>query len=442
VPGDEITEIRPGYRLTVNGKTFELGSLTAFCSNTVGDGLHMTNDDDHVIVRNNFTATNAWAAASATTLGNFTAGVLTVRGDFTVNHEGGTSSSYKAFMPSGTKVVLDGDSPQTILFSYSSPTLSHLDTVEIRGASVKTTATDVTIEDALNIFSGARLNFTGDGDFDVDGTITIDGGYLQGQHDSNIVDGAVLIDNGGTLDAPDTVTFHDQVTVQNASTLSGGAAQFSSRLPDIDNIATSAYAMGQTYLTGDVVMVKSLELPDVPLTVNTDNSLTLDGHTLTHGGSFHYYCGNTANDGLRMTDPDDLLIVGGNFTAENTYNRPLCTTVGSSHRARSGSPATSRRTAAAARAATGPLSRLAPSWCSTARQARPSSSRAPAPARTASRTSRCETPSTCSSAATSTRPATWTSTGASTARPATTPPWATCACARAAPSTTTRPSSA
>ncbi len=327
VPGANHVYIRPEASVTVNGHRLEVEHLTYYDTNPGGEGLIMTNPADVVVVRANFAAVNVRDHGYATTHGNLSSGALHVRGNFAATHEGG-SSSYRAFMPSGTRVVLDGSSAQSVTFSQSSPSHSHFDTVEIRGAGLKTSAVDVTVEDAVEIYSGARWSFTGGADLDADGSVTIDGGYLYGEHDDNRIAGAVLVDNGGTIDFPARVTFDDQVTVRNGSTMTGGNANFATRLPDVDDIRTSTYLVATNYVTGDVVMVRDVELPDVALIVNMGNSLSLAGHTLTHGGSLTYYCSNTDRDGLRMTDPNDLLVVGDSFTATVPCDHGRCTTEG------------------------------------------------------------------------------------------------------------------
>ncbi|MBI4551111.1 MAG: hypothetical protein HY710_02500, partial [Candidatus Latescibacteria bacterium] len=116
--------INGGALLTVNGQSLSIGGdLTVTISNTNPDGLIMTAPNDVVTVEGVATFTTVSNHGSADSQGQFTAGLLRLRGGFTQTRNGALASQ-KSFVSTGTRVVCDGEGSQSIAFSNPSVSVS------------------------------------------------------------------------------------------------------------------------------------------------------------------------------------------------------------------------------------------------------------------------------------------------------------------------------
>lgn len=254
--------VNGGAVLTVNGQQVSInGDLTVILSNTSGDGLILTNPADEVIVVGNAHFTTLNANGSASSVGNFSDGVLRVQGNFTQTRVG-ASSGLNVFVSTGTKVVLDGTSPQTMSFFEAGVANSRLHDIDVENTAGVTFNTSVFIDGQLSLADG--------------------------------------------------------VTLSQASNLS---TYFATRLPIIAPSAT--YSVFNTRTSGPVVMTGAVNMPESisSLFVEQSNTLTLAGNSLEVGGGLTVTLSNTTGDGLIMTDPSDVLTVNGDalFTTESQH---------------------------------------------------------------------------------------------------------------------------
>jgi hypothetical protein len=79
--------VQPFHKLVIDGHSLSVGSdLHVTITNTVGDGLIMTNAADEVVVNGDVVFTHGTDHDQATSLGNYTDGVIRARGDFIQTH--------------------------------------------------------------------------------------------------------------------------------------------------------------------------------------------------------------------------------------------------------------------------------------------------------------------------------------------------------------------
>ncbi|NUN13803.1 MAG: VWA domain-containing protein [Myxococcales bacterium] len=154
--GSDILKIEGG-QLTIGG------ALWVSMVNPSGGktyGLHMTDAADIVDVAG---AATFWAPdyqSAVNTLNQFTHGELQVGGNFKADY--GYQSSPRTFVSSGTKVVLDGTSPQTVYTRITSSDLSQsrFDDLEITNPTGVTFTQNVTVMGQLLLAPGAVVSQT------------------------------------------------------------------------------------------------------------------------------------------------------------------------------------------------------------------------------------------------------------------------------------------
>ena len=274
--------INPGSVLTVNGQSLTVGgNLTVTISNTAGDGLLMTNAADVVTVNGAVTFTHVNNNDSATSEGNFTAGVLNVRGNFTQTNGGAVGGSPLQFFAStGTKVVFDGTAAQTVNFLNPGATISRFQDVEINNAAGVNFSSSAVASGTVTIFNGTVTSTAG--------TVTVGGDLVDAV--GNRWQAMNTTFSGGAPSLPATLTTN--------ATFSGGGV----------------IANGFT-LTGN-------------LSVAAGGKLVMNGQTVTASGNLTVTISNTAGDGLIMTDGADVLIVNGDATFTHVNDNDAATSEG------------------------------------------------------------------------------------------------------------------
>ncbi|MBT5876614.1 MAG: cadherin-like domain-containing protein, partial [Candidatus Latescibacteria bacterium] len=260
ITGDII--VAPDGHLELDANTVDAtGDLTVTISNTPGDGLIMNHNADVLIIGGNAVFTTVSQHGSAASDGNFTHGVLRVRGNFTQT-KSGASAGANVFVSTGTKVVFDGSGPQAVSFFQAGAANSRIDDVDIENTSGVSFNTSV---------------------------------YVMGQ-----------------------LTMKDGASLSQVNPLS---TFFGARLPIIPSSAT--YAVANTHTSGQVVLDHSLSMvePENSLFVEPNSTLTLNGHTMDIGGDLTVTISNTVGDGLIMTDPNDEFTVNGHafFTTSSNH---------------------------------------------------------------------------------------------------------------------------
>ena len=255
------------------------GSLTVTISDAAGDGLIMTNAADSMTVAGNVTFTQVFNDSFATSTGNFTAGVLKVRGNFTQTTPGGPTTS-KIFVSTGTKVVFDGTAAQTVNFTTPGVTFSRFQDVDIDNAAGLTFSSSAVANGTVTILNGTVTSTAG--------TVTIGG---------DLVDAV-----GGRWQVMDT-------------TFSGAAPS----LPAI--LTTNATFSGGGVIPNGFTLTGNLS-------VAAGGKLVMNGQTVTASGSLTVTISDTGGDGLIMTNAADSMTVAGNVTFTQVFNDSFATSAG------------------------------------------------------------------------------------------------------------------
>lgn len=116
--------VRAGRRLELASQSLLVGGdLTVYEHNDTTSGLYMVNPLDSLTVEGKTTFAVEAYNGSATSAGHLTEGVIRMRGDFV--QASAYASTGLAFVATGTRVVFDGTSPQSVSFSNPSATHSH-----------------------------------------------------------------------------------------------------------------------------------------------------------------------------------------------------------------------------------------------------------------------------------------------------------------------------
>jgi len=256
-----------GGVLTVNGKTLDIGgNLTVTISQagvspnfvSAGDGLKMTNVNDRVNVAGSATFTAIAYHFSATSAGNFSAGVLSVGGNFTSTHnyQGASNSWDTSFISTGTKVVLNGTVSQAVSFTLPSVTRSRFSDLEISNAVGVSLSSAITITGSLSSPATIVAKLLSSGQ-----TITVPGA-------ANI--GGLILDNT-TLVLSSAPTLFDNVTFQNYTAtpllLNFSGATGASALTFNNLNYSTALPAGQFHIGG----------------TGTGNTITINGTNLATG---------------------------------------------------------------------------------------------------------------------------------------------------------------
>jgi hypothetical protein len=329
LPSTTTLVVQSGTFLRLNGHELDAGGdLVVSVSNTSGDGLRMNDANDVLTVRGNATFSTPSYNYSATSVGNMSAGVIHFKGNFTQSN--GSSSPGQSFVSTGTKAFFDGGVSQTISFQNPSASLSRFAALELDNAAPITVSGTVVADGDVTVTSGTSVHVTSAVDFNsdmavTDGTLSVDGG-------SNIA-GDVVVSSAGSVTLTGTATvvgqvdvtstsafnfgsctFNGQVYVNTSSSMNGTNGYFTTRLPVIDN-ANSTYVVTNTYAWGSLTLPWDITLPSTTkLRVEASKQLILGGHQLEQGGDLHVVVSNTANDGLRLLDANDVMIVEGSST--------------------------------------------------------------------------------------------------------------------------------
>ena len=272
--------VAAGGKLVMNDQTvMASGSLTVTISDAAGDGLIMTNAADSMTVAGNVTFTQVFNDSFATSTGNFTAGVLKVRGNFTQTTPGGPTTS-KIFVSTGTKVVFDGTAAQTVNFTTPGVTFSRFQDVDIDNAAGLTFSSSAVANGTVTILNGTVTSTAG--------TVTIGG---------DLVDAV-----GGRWQVMDT-------------TFSGAAPS----LPAI--LTTNATFSGGGVIPNGFTLTGNLS-------VAAGGKLVMNGQTVTASGSLTVTISDTGGDGLIMTNAADSMTVAGNVTFTQVFNDSFATSAG------------------------------------------------------------------------------------------------------------------
>jgi len=265
--GDLI--IPAGKRLTIGSQRLEIGrDLQVTINNVPMSGLRMITAGGEVIVTRNASFWSEGYAGSATTLGNFTAGTIRFRGNF--SQTVGFQAGYGSFISTGTKVVLDGSGAQSVYFEYPGETRSRFEEVEV-GSSSSVTATMGSWGEAIWVTGDMTVtggSWTTSEPMDFGGDITVSGGSLTtggADVDDNVSvssSGALGLGGncsvGGTVDVTGASAFSfgncsitGAITASGSSTLNGTGGTWSSNLT---LTGASLTASGTVNLEGDVAV--------------------------------------------------------------------------------------------------------------------------------------------------------------------------------------------
>jgi hypothetical protein len=262
-----LTVTGTGGNVTLNGHTLDIAGDLVVTSNAV---LTMTNAADQVTVGGNAT----FQGGDET--GLLSAGTLTVKGNF-AQHNGNAN----AFAASGTAVVLDGGSQQTVIFDFPGAGNSRFQNLTVTNAA------------------GIKLN-----------TNVVIGGTF-------IVNGTTPVtDNGGQ-----TLTVLGLLTASNNSslTLAGFSTPTAPVIGGTYNVTTTTYtgnltipslAYGNLVVSGvGTVSANFGALGNITVS-GSGGDLVVNGHTVSTVGNF------TVTNGalLTMTNPADQLQVFGAAT--------------------------------------------------------------------------------------------------------------------------------
>ncbi len=318
----------------LNGKTLTLnGPLYVELSDTSGDGLIMTNAADVLYLNDDVTWSSGGLNHSATSEGNFSHGTIYSRADFTQARPSGAAP--KSFVSTGTKVVFDGSSQQSVQFSSATTEASRFDEVDFLNTADFTTSALVadgavtvpsgvtvtvggglTLGDSLSVSGGA---ISVSGTFTTSGTISLTNAATLTLGVTNAFPEAVDVLSGSAMSYSGSATFEDLVRVEGSSSLSGTEGHFTTRLPEI---ASSTYNVTTTFPEGNLSLPNDITLPSTTtLNVNRQDSLRLNGHTLTLNGSLYVELSDTSGDGLIMTNSADLLYLNDDVTwSSGGYN--------------------------------------------------------------------------------------------------------------------------
>jgi hypothetical protein len=271
--------VQQGATLVVGPHRLDVASgVTVRLGNTSGTGLELRNALGHVIIGGNAHWTGAFNQPAASSEGSLTAGTISVRGDFVQDNEGGAASS-RVFASTGTRVVFDGTSSQTIRFQTPGRAASRFSAVEIRNASGVELATKA-------VFSG----------------------------DLTVVEGTVHGPGPGELvaDLVDVVGDHWQVALTELSGIDQA-------LPA--SLITDILWTGNTTLAGGFALTGNL-------TVGPGGRLTLNGRSVAVSGDLLVRLSNSAGTGLRLVNAADVLSVGGDATFTVDFNHSSATSNG------------------------------------------------------------------------------------------------------------------
>ncbi|MBI4553538.1 MAG: cadherin-like domain-containing protein, partial [Candidatus Latescibacteria bacterium] len=238
-------------------------------SNTNPDGLMMTAPNDVVTVEGAATFTTVTNHGSADSQGQFTAGLLRLRGGFTQTRNGALASQ-KSFVSTGTRVVCDGEGSQSIAFSNPSVSFSRFHDLSIENISLATVFLNspVVLTGQLQSPPGVTSTLVGNGN-----TLTVNGGL---DVDGLILDNVAITVNNGDIDQFDNVTFQNYAPTAN---------QFTINHPALDVIFVGLnFLVAPT--SGHYIVANDTNGPATPAMLTIANAQPADGsaNTTTSGG--------------------------------------------------------------------------------------------------------------------------------------------------------------
>ncbi|MEG3640982.1 cadherin-like domain-containing protein [Magnetococcus sp. PR-3] len=322
--GGHLT-ILEGDGLTIGGHTLTVAGTLASYGSGGSAPLVMQSTEDVVVVEGSALFSTGYNQDAANSTGQFSAGTLYVRGNFTQS-DGSYSSSNRAFVSTGTKVVLDGDVAQSVYFQDGHSSYSRFDDLQLDNQSGITFTS--------NIYVGGDLLLAGTTPFSASGTLTVAGDVkLTGQNvsldmgalDSSDLVGVTTIDLTGTgdntliLDAQDVIDLSptDQVMVTGAlGDLVNAMGSWSNEGQEVvDSLTYTRYSSGAaTLLVQDGVVVSQLgTVGDDSLTLNSGDDPLLggSGNDQLDGGSGQNILRGGLGDDLIVFDSADTTHVDG-----------------------------------------------------------------------------------------------------------------------------------
>jgi hypothetical protein len=241
--------------LIVNGQSLVInGNLLVTITNNPGDGFITTNAADNV------TFTHVNNNDIATSVGNFTDGVLKFRGHFTQT-TGSNSGTRPIFSSTGTRVVFDGSNNQNIHFSDTCSGFSRFQDLDIDNTAGVTFTTSAAANGTVTILNGNVTSTTGTVTIG-DDLIDVDGGRWQALNTTF---------SGANVSLPATLTTH--------ATFTGGG------------LLENGFD-----LTGN-------------LSVAASGKMEVNSHIVSTSGDLTVTITNTVGDGLIMTNASDEVII-------------------------------------------------------------------------------------------------------------------------------------
>jgi hypothetical protein len=292
VPGD-LTIVGPAGELDLNGHAVDVTGDV----DVARGRIDMVNASDALTVKGAFRTGSTFAGAGCrSTDSAFTAGVLTVEGDFSAQSVCGTS-----FPASGGHVtVLSGPAAKTLQMRLGQSIYNHFGDLVIRGGPVEVLSSsqgdlyavgDVVIDaDVGNAGAGSSLVI--EGDLDLLGSATVDLDVLA-------VEGTFTPESASRVDARVEARLHDLAvgvgTVVTDDLTLGGFLTI-----------PSTYVFDSLTVDGDLVLDQARTLGG-DLWIESTASLDLDGHELDIGG------GVRVQGGLTMTSSTSVLDVAGDM---------------------------------------------------------------------------------------------------------------------------------
>ncbi|MBU6160421.1 MAG: hypothetical protein KGO50_04825 [Myxococcales bacterium] len=303
--------------LFVGGGSATLASYQASMGGSNPFGLVMTAPADRVVITGRFTV-NEQNFYAGTTANALTAGQLEIRGNLT--QTGATGSVGRSFIPSGTRVVLNGTSPQTVSIGTSSATTSRFGTLHLDNPAGITFSTNAWVDGPFTmsagaVASGGDLTFTRalprvSAGYSVANTHISAPGFSPDLSALNVP--RLVIDAGSSVTLTDELVLSGSLRVQGTLNLAGF------------NLTTA----GTVDVNGG-----SVDLSTGTLDIGTDLNVrddaavvVLRGGTLRVGRDLLVLLSDS-NTGLVMNHPDDRLFVDRNLQF-TTLNLEITSTEG------------------------------------------------------------------------------------------------------------------
>ncbi|MCR4315319.1 MAG: chitobiase/beta-hexosaminidase C-terminal domain-containing protein [Planctomycetes bacterium] len=272
--------ISEGATFTLGGNSVTVdGTFTNTLNNVVGSGLVMTNALDVLTLQSNATFTGGYNYGSATSLGNFTAGEIHFRGNFTMNAS--SYGTHKAFISTGTHVIFDGSVQQTISMSSTGASDGRFYSVDFNNVA--------------GCYLSSAIRFSED--------VTCLAG------DVTSASGAATLKTN-LIDASNSRWKVTNTTLDNALTTS-----------------LTTYMQTNLTIVGEIALSNSIEISG-SLTISEGAKFTLGGNTVTVGTNFTCTISNSPGTGLIMTNAMDSLVIQGNATFSVAYNNGTATSSG------------------------------------------------------------------------------------------------------------------